>query len=89
MHAYACWLQAGGASVVHQHSGLLHPQDPAAGEPFGTIRGAVRFGDGAAIGDGYYMSAHGGSIETALDEATAELVRTAGGRTGCMTWHTI
>lgn len=50
------------------------PQEPEAGEAYGTIRGAVRFGDGACIGDGYFMSAHGGSIETALDEATAELV---------------
>lgn len=49
-------------------------QEPAAGETYGTIQGAVRFGDGACIGNGFWMSAHGGSIETALDEATAELV---------------
>lgn len=50
-------------------------QEPAAGETYGTIQGAVRFGDGACVGTGYYMSAHGGSIETALDEATAELAK--------------
>ena len=53
-------------------------QEPAAGEPHGTIYGAVRFGEGACIGNGFWMSAHGGSIESALDEATAELVGTAG-----------
>lgn len=55
----------------HTHAPV---QEPAGGEKYGTIEGAVRFGDGACIGNGYYMSAHGGSIETALDEATAELV---------------
>ncbi|KAG7674183.1 hypothetical protein Ndes2526B_g04006 [Nannochloris sp. 'desiccata'] len=40
----------------------------------GNLLGAVRFGDGAAIGTGnFYLSAHGGAIETCLDEATAEL----------------
>lgn len=46
------------------------------GEQYSAIRGAVRFGDGAAIGDGFWTSAHGGAIETVLDEATAELVGT-------------
>lgn len=38
--------------------------------------GCVRFGDGAAIGSGanrFYLTAHGGAIETVLDEATAEI----------------
>jgi hypothetical protein len=40
----------------------------------GNLVGAVRFGHGAAIGTGdFYLSAHGGAIETCLDEATAEL----------------
>jgi len=39
----------------------------------GNVVGAVRFGDGAAIGVGFYLSAHGGAIESVLDEATAEL----------------
>ena len=51
------------------------PQEPGAGEELGALRGAVRFGDGAAIGNGFFTTAHGGAIETALDEATAELVR--------------
>jgi hypothetical protein len=41
----------------------------------GRVLGAVRLGDGACIGNGFYMSAHGGSIETILDEATAELAK--------------
>lgn len=42
----------------------------------GKLLGALRFGDGAAIGTGpFYLSAHGGAIETVLDEATAELAK--------------
>ena len=43
---------------------------------------AVRFGDLASIGNG--MSAHGGAIETALDEATAELAKITNG-VACVT----
>jgi hypothetical protein len=39
------------------------------------LTAAVRFGEGAAIGSGHWLSAHGGAISTALDEATAELVK--------------
>lgn len=48
---------------------------PAPGEQWATLQGAVRLGDGAAIGDGFYMGAHGGAIESVLDEATAELAK--------------
>lgn len=41
----------------------------------GRVVGAVRLGDGACIGNGFYMSAHGGCIESILDEATAELAK--------------
>lgn len=37
-----------------------------------SLSAVVRFGDGAAIARGKGTSAHGGSIETALDETTAE-----------------
>jgi hypothetical protein len=36
---------------------------------------AVRFSDDAAIGKGFWTSAHGGAVETALDEVTAELAK--------------
>lgn len=39
----------------------------------GTLEGAVRLGDGASIGRGFSMPAHGGAVESVLDEATAEL----------------
>lgn len=45
------------------------------GETHGTVQGAVRFGGGASIGNGFWISAHGGAIETVLDEATAELAK--------------
>ena len=36
---------------------------------------ALRFSDYAAIGRGFESSVHGGAVETALDEATAELAK--------------
>ena len=44
---------------------------------FGTLIAAFRLGSGAAIGKEMYTSAHGGSVETVLDETTAELVKCA------------
>ncbi|QDZ24898.1 hypothetical protein HOP50_15g74420 [Chloropicon primus] len=41
------------------------------------LEGAVRFGDNASIGNGF--SAHGGAVETVLDEATAELCKATQG----------
>jgi acyl-CoA hydrolase len=41
------------------------------------LRAVVRFGNAASIGNG--LSAHGGAIETALDEATAELAKATQG----------
>lgn len=53
--------------------------EAAAAPPPGSfcVRGAVRFGDGASIGSGFHLSAHGGAVETCLDEATAELAKCA------------
>ena len=50
---------------------------PASGELAGRLTGAARFGAGASIGAGFYggYSAHGGAVETVLDEATAELAK--------------
>jgi hypothetical protein len=39
------------------------------------LAAAVRFGDGAAIGANLWTPTHGGAIETAFDEATAELCK--------------
>lgn len=32
------------------------------GEMYGTVLGGVRFGNGAAIGSGFFLSAHGGAV---------------------------
>lgn len=45
------------------------------GKPHGQLAGAVIFGDKARIGLRLSRDAHGGAIETALDEVTAELVK--------------
>jgi hypothetical protein len=37
--------------------------------------GAVRFGEDASIGVGFWTTAHGGAMETVLDEATAEVCK--------------
>ena len=42
-----------------------------------SLTAAFRLGDGAAISRCAFTNAHGGSIETVLDEATAELVKCA------------
>jgi len=47
-----------------------------AGNPSGNrLVGAVRFSDNAAIASGFWTAAHGGAIETVLDEITAEIVK--------------
>jgi hypothetical protein len=43
------------------------------GQQYGRVVACVRFGEGASIGNGFFLTAHGGAIETVLDEATAEL----------------
>ncbi|KAL6780719.1 hypothetical protein ACKKBF_B12030 [Auxenochlorella protothecoides x Auxenochlorella symbiontica] len=48
---------------------------PAPGEEHGSLEGVVRLGDGASIGIGFWVSAHGGAVESVLDEATAELAK--------------
>ena len=45
------------------------------GDPHPTLLGAVRFAEPAAVGSAFFTSAHGGAIQTALDEATAELAK--------------
>ena len=40
----------------------LFYQERQAGEMHGTVQGAVRFGGGASIGNGFWMSAHGGAV---------------------------
>ena len=44
-------------------------------QPWGTLSGAVRLGERASIGFGTWTSAHGGAVESVLDEATAELTK--------------
>eukprot|EP00873_Tetraselmis_striata_P018893 jgi/Tetstr1/439157/TSEL_027609.t1 len=46
-----------------------------AGAPHGELAGAVVFGEAAKIGGAFDVGVHGGAIETALDEATAELCK--------------
>jgi len=36
--------------------------EPTGEERFGTLHAAVRFGNGASIGEGFYLSAHGGAV---------------------------
>ena len=70
------WI-TGDAAAAHRGIDLrLFYQEPDLQQENGSsgkIVGAVRFGEGAAIGVGFHLSAHGGAIETVLDEATAEL----------------
>lgn len=39
-------------------------QEKVIGEQYGSIVGAARLGDRASIGNGYWMSAHGGAVRT-------------------------
>jgi len=41
----------------------------------GRLVGAVRFNEDASIGKGFWTTAHGGAMETVLDEATAEVCK--------------
>jgi len=51
-----------------------NPYDTA--EPLPQLVGAVRFGEKSAVGGSpFFSSAHGGAIETVLDECTAELAK--------------
>lgn len=69
------WI-TGDASAERGVDLRLFYKEPAQGcSGGGSVVGAVRFGEGASIGIGFYLSAHGGAIETALDEATAELAK--------------
>lgn len=42
----------------------------------------VRFSDNAAIASGFWTSAHGGAVETVLDECTAEICKISQAATG-------
>lgn len=44
-------------------------------QQWGTLVAAVRLGERASIGAGTWTSAHGGAVESVLDEATAELAK--------------
>jgi hypothetical protein len=77
MLPYGGWI-TGNAAAQRGIDLRMFYQEPTeqsgGGNGNGTLACAVRFGDGAAIGTGnFYLSAHGGAIETCLDEATAEL----------------
>ena len=50
-------------------------QERQAGDKWSTLVGAARLGERASIGYGTWMSAHGGAVESLLDEATAELAK--------------
>ena len=49
----------------------------AGGVKFGELVAVFRMGDRAGIGHKMYTNAHGGCIETVLDEMTAEIVKVA------------
>lgn len=66
-----------GAATNPTSSSLSSPPSSSCFPGRFSLLGAVRFGDGAGIGDGFYLSAHGGAVETCLDEATAELAKCA------------
>ncbi|KAK9838957.1 hypothetical protein WJX74_006741 [Apatococcus lobatus] len=53
----------------------LFYQEPVQGAQWGGLIGAARLGDRASIGNGYWVSAHGGAVESLLDESTAELAK--------------
>lgn len=40
-------------------------QDAEGYEDYGTVVGAVRLGEKASIGQGYWMTAHGGAVSCA------------------------
>ena len=52
-------------------------QEPKEGQEWGTLTGAARLGEQAAIGYGAWVTAHGGAIESLLDESTAEVAKMA------------
>ena len=63
-----------GAAAIERGIDLrLYYKEPEDEGIHGWVLGAVRFGDGSSIGAGFKLPAHGGAIETVLDEATAEV----------------
>jgi hypothetical protein len=72
--APGCW--ASGDSAAKAGLDVRHfYKFPQNGCDHGELHGAVRAGDGAAICLHGYTTAHGGSIETILDECTAEIAK--------------
>jgi hypothetical protein len=72
--APGCW--ASGDSVAKAGLDVRHfYRFPRNGCDHGELHGAVRAGEGAAICLHGYTTAHGGSIETILDECTAEIAK--------------
>ncbi|KDD75236.1 hypothetical protein H632_c792p0 [Helicosporidium sp. ATCC 50920] len=51
----------------------LFYMEPFKGEDHGSVFGAVRFGDSAAIAQECHLNVHGGAIMSALDEAASEM----------------
>ena len=57
-------------------SSQLRALQPKQGQQrWGTLVAAVRLGERASIGVCSWTSAHGGAVESVLDEATAELAK--------------
>ena len=74
MLPYGGWITGNAAAQRGIDLRMFYQEPLEPGQGNGNLLAAVRFGDGAAIGTGdFYLSAHGGAIETCLDEATAEL----------------
>ena len=79
-----CWPTGNGATAHGLDLRCFHRSAAAqrggggaddGGAAHGRLAAAVRWGDAASIGAGFWAGAHGGAIETAFDEATAELAR--------------
>jgi len=72
--ANGCW--ASGDNAAKAGLDVRHfYRYPQQGFEHGELHGAVRAGDGAAICYHGYTTAHGGSVETILDECTAEIAK--------------
>ena len=71
------WAHGDGACVAGLDLRCFYRETPCQNTTGPSLTAAFRLGDGAAIGRFAFTNAHGGSIETVLDETTAELVKCA------------
>ena len=69
------WAHGDGACVAGLDLRCFYREIPSQNTTGPSLTAAFRLGDGAAIGKFAFTNAHGGSIETVLDETTAELVK--------------